>query len=148
MLTTIVALSIPYVIIRTPKQYQIDDLSCDKVQALVTEAASDATIESGGGGSAYAKYTCLVPASKSDDFFSNLREVVKKHIGKGNWDISEKWSTETSFSYHLRDTRLDNGNLGRCVVVGVLLEKKKGQDLLYKKEVDEITFSIHTFELR
>lgn len=140
MLMTICALLIPHLFSRAFTTQRID-LASNTVRAMVAKVDPAATIQGGNGGSEQVELTCLVPVESSDVFFSKLHEEISKKIDGSGW-VNHGAETSTSnghitgFSYDLV-----NG-LSRCTVVGILLDKKKGKDWLYNKDVDEVRFIV------
>ena len=140
MLTTICALLMPYLYSHVFTTHRMD-LSWQTVRGMVTKVDPTATIQSGEGGDDHVELTCLVSAANSEAFFSNLHAAIRKQIDDSGWIIHGTGSGTsngqlTSFNYDLV-----NGS-SRCSVVGILLDKKKGKDWLYNKDVDEVRFII------
>ncbi len=140
MLTAICALMIPYFFSHPFTSHRID-LSWKTINSMVLRAEPAAIIQSSKGASELVEMTCLIPTANSDVFFSRLHAEVKRKLDASGWTrhgSSEHLSNGllTWFSYDLQNTS------SRCSVVGVLLDRKKGTDVLYNKDVDEVRFII------
>ena len=140
MLMVICALLMPHIYSRAFTTSRLG-LDWGAVRGMVMKVEPAATMQGGSGGIDHVELTFLIPAANSDDFFPKLHAAIKEHIDDSGW-ISHGSSSSTT-NGHLSGFRYDmlNGS-SRCSVVAILLDKKKGKDWLYGKDVDEVRFIV------
>ncbi|WP_345327418.1 hypothetical protein [Novipirellula rosea] len=140
MLVTIVALLIPYLHSRAFTANRVD-LSYNTICELVKSVDPSARLMSGSGGQTLADLTYLVPTENSENFFAELYAAVEKQVKQSGWRRTSGGAGRTDgslsgFNFELRHES------SCCTVFGMLVDRKKGKDWLYDKDVEEVRFII------
>ena len=146
MLLTIAALLMPHIYSRAFSASRVD-LSYEVIREMVSGVAPEARILSGSGGREVTKLTCLVPIEDADSFFAELHKAIESKFSESGWRLVSRGSTTTNGESSGFNFTFQNGS-SRCTVLGLLVDKKKGKDWLYDKDVEEVRFVVLSSHVR